>query len=112
MSARSDSPFTRHLARAVICAAAVLGVLTGAPSASAQEPPGPQPVSQEKLQAAIDQLGNLDYDTRTNASRTVRRTAGAQAVPALLTAVSSHKRWLRPLSRAGPAHRLQRSADE
>ena len=48
-------------------------------------------MSQEKLQAAIDQLGNLDYDTRTNASRTVRRTAGAQAVPALLTAVSSHK---------------------
>ena len=94
MSARSDSPSTRHLVRAAICAAAiaaVLGVLMGARSASAQEPPGPQPVSQEKLQAAIDQLGNLDYDTRTSASRTVRRTPGAQAVPALLTAVASHK---------------------
>ena len=78
MSARSDSPSTRHLVRAAICAAAVLGVLTGVRSTSAQEPPGPQPVSQEKLQAAIDQLGNLDYDTRTNASRTVRRTPGGR----------------------------------
>ena len=43
-----------------------------------------------QLQAAIDKLGDLDYATRTAASRTVRRTAAAQAVPALLQAVAEH----------------------
>jgi HEAT repeat protein len=42
------------------------------------------------LQAAIDKLGDLDYDTRTTAARTIRRTPGTQAVPALLRAVSEH----------------------
>jgi HEAT repeat protein len=45
-------------------------------------------VSPAQLQAAIAKLGDLDYATRTTASRTVRRTASAQAVPALLQAVS------------------------
>jgi HEAT repeat protein len=58
--------------------------------ALAQEPQGPQAVSPAQLQAAIDKLGDLDYDTRTEASRTVRRTPGAQAVPALLRAVAEH----------------------
>src|SRR5512138_3874582 len=53
-----------------------------------QEPPRPQSVSPAQLQAAIGKLGDLDYATRTGASRTVRRTATAQAVPALLQAVS------------------------
>jgi HEAT repeat protein len=57
---------------------------------AAQEPTVPQAISQEQLQAAIDRLGNLDYDTRSSASRTVRRTPGEQAVPALLNAVSTH----------------------
>jgi HEAT repeat protein len=56
--------------------------------ARAQEPAAPQTVSPEQLQAAIGKLGDLDYPTRTNASRTVRRTASTQAVPALLQAVS------------------------
>jgi HEAT repeat protein len=45
-------------------------------------------VSPAQLQAAIAKLGDLDYATRTTASRTVRRTANAQAVPALMQAVS------------------------
>jgi HEAT repeat protein len=45
-------------------------------------------VSPAQLQAAIGKLGDLDYATRTTASRTVRRTASAQAVPALLQAVT------------------------
>jgi len=57
---------------------------------NAQEPTAPQSIQASDLQAAIDQLGNLDYETRTSASRTVRRTVGAQAVPALLQAVASH----------------------
>jgi HEAT repeat protein len=63
----------------------VLGVLC-----VAQEPAAPQSVSADQLQAAIDKLGDLDYTTRTNASRTIRRTAGSQAVPALLRAVAEH----------------------
>jgi HEAT repeat protein len=69
----------------VLC---VLCVLCIKPAAGApQEPPAPQSVSPAQLQAAISKLGDLDYATRTNASRTVRRTAGPQAVPALLQAV-------------------------
>ena len=45
-------------------------------------------MSPAQLQAAIGKLGDLDYATRTTASRTVRRTARAQAVPALIQAVS------------------------
>jgi hypothetical protein len=57
----------------------------------AQEPSAPQAVAPKELQAAIDKLGDLDYDTRTNASRTVRRTESMQAVPALLQAVAEHR---------------------
>jgi HEAT repeat protein len=55
-----------------------------------QEPSGPQVVPPAQLQAAIGKLGDLDYKTRTNASRTIRRAPGAQAVPALLQTVAEH----------------------
>lgn len=76
----------RQVATAV-CALAVVG---GKGFAPAQEPSAARTVSQEQLRAAIDQLGNLDYDIRTSASRLVRRAAGGDAAPALLRAVSSH----------------------
>src|SRR4051812_7227739 len=69
----------------VLCLLCALGVASGT---RAQEPAAPQTVSAAQLQAAIAKLGDLDYTTRTNASRTVRRTANAQAVPALMQAVS------------------------
>src|SRR5579884_2597279 len=56
----------------------------------AQEPAAPQSVSPAQLKGAIDKLGDLDYATRTAASRLVRRAAAAQAVPALMQAVSDH----------------------
>jgi HEAT repeat protein len=68
----------------------VLCVFCVGRAVDAQEPPAPQAVSPAQLQAAIDKLGVLDYDTRTAASRTVRRTAAVQAVPALLQAVAEH----------------------
>jgi HEAT repeat protein len=68
----------------------VLGVLSGGTAAIAQEPSAPRAVSPGQLKAAIDKLGDLDYDTRSAASRTVRRVPGAQAVPALLQAVAEH----------------------
>ncbi|PYR56836.1 MAG: hypothetical protein DMF91_20990 [Acidobacteria bacterium] len=69
----------------------VLTALCSEPAAGAQEPNAPQSVSPAQLKAAIDKLGDLDYPTRMNAARTVRRTPAAQAVPALIQAVSEHK---------------------
>src|SRR5262245_50438229 len=74
----------------VLCVVGVLCVLCAARSA-AQEPSAPQTVSAAQLKAAIDKLGDLDFATRTNAARTVRRTATAQAVPVLLQAVAEHR---------------------
>jgi HEAT repeat protein len=74
----------------VLCLACVLGP-RGAAAQAPQEPSAPQAVSAAQLQAAIDKLGDLDYATRTSASQAVRRTAPAQAVPALLQAVSGHR---------------------
>jgi HEAT repeat protein len=68
----------------------LVGVLSGAVAAVAQEPSAPQAVSPAQLRTAIDKLGDLDYDTRTAASRTVRRVPAAQAVPALFQAVAEH----------------------
>ncbi len=59
------------------------------PVALAQER-GPQAISAKELQTAIDQLGNLDFPTRMNASRTVRRSPPAQVIPALTKAVADH----------------------
>src|SRR3979490_2491794 len=73
---------------AVVCC--LLAVLSGVTAATVQEPSAPQPVSPAQLKAASDKLGDLDYDTRTAASRTVRRVPGAQAVPALLQEVAEH----------------------
>ena len=71
-----------------ICVLCALGVASS--RLIAQEPAAPQAVSPAQLQAAIDTLGKLDYAVRTKASRTVRRTPAAQAVPALLQAVGEH----------------------
>jgi HEAT repeat protein len=77
----------RSLALCVLC---LLCAVRGGHAGQAQEPAGPQRVPDAQLQAAIDNLGKLDYDTRTTAARLVRRTPGAQAVPALLRAVEEH----------------------
>src|ERR1700730_6333444 len=84
-------PRTRKIDTRLILGLCLLGVLRGGERARAQEPSAPQPVASAQLQAAIDKLGDLDYDIRTNASRTVRRTTTTQAVPALIQAVSEHR---------------------
>src|SRR4051812_32096918 len=70
------------------CLLVVLVALGVASGSRAQEPSAPQAVSATQLQAAIAKLGDLDYAPRTEASRVVRRTAAAQAIPALLQATS------------------------
>ena len=66
----------------------ILCVLCVVPNIAAQEPQAPQSIGAAQLHGAIAKLGDLDYSTRTNASRTVRRASSAQAVPALLQAVA------------------------
>jgi HEAT repeat protein len=79
---------------------AVLAALAGAADAAAQAAPplssaaqerGPQTMSAEAIQAAIDSLGNLDFPIRMNASRALRRAPAAAVAPALIRAVESHK---------------------
>ena len=60
---------------------------TAAPPTAAPTKPAAAPLT---LAAAIDNLGKLDYDTRVAASRVVRRTPPAEAVAALIKAVSDH----------------------
>lgn len=52
---------------------------------------GPAATPLAELRAAINVLGDLDFAKRTRAGRVVRRSAGAQAVPALLEAVREHQ---------------------
>ena len=79
---------TRAVPTCILCVL-VLAALS-ATALAQQEPPQPQAVSAADLKAAIDALGTLDFNTRMTASRTVRRSPGAQAVPALMQAVSDH----------------------
>jgi hypothetical protein len=65
-------------------------VLLAAIAGAAQER-GPTATSLADLRSAIDKLGDLDHPTRTKAARLVRRTAPAQAVPALLEAAREHQ---------------------
>ena len=69
----------------------VLAVICAPARVRAQEPAAPQAVTPAQLQAAIDKLGDLDYDTRASAARTVRRAPSSQAAPALLQAAADHR---------------------
>ncbi len=63
------------------------------PPAAPAAPPAPagKAAAALTLGAAIDNLGRLDYETRVAASRRVRRTPAAEAVPALIRAVREHQ---------------------
>ncbi len=63
---------------------------TPAPKSPVGTAPSATPSPKLTLATAIDQLGKLDYPTRVAASRFVRRTAAAAAVPSLVKAVGSH----------------------
>src|SRR5262245_4873537 len=68
------------------------------PSAgTSAEEPGPQRLTPEAIQSAIDALGTIDaaasgaaFNTRMNAARTLRRGAPEAVVPPLMRAVESH----------------------
>ena len=60
-------------------------LLIGSPSTGTAQESSPS-----DLKATIDRLGNLDYPTRMNAARTLRRVAAEQAVPLLINAVRAN----------------------
>jgi HEAT repeat protein len=88
------------LSKPSVLAFAVTAALAVAVDASAQagvslgtlaQERGPQPMSADAIQAAIDSLGNLDFPVRMNASRALRRAPATSVTPALIRAVESHK---------------------
>lgn len=76
--------------RAVFVAVTV-GVMIAVHAAAAHtQSVAPAAVSDTDLSAAINALGAFDFPARLAASRTVRRAAPAQVVPALTAAARSH----------------------
>jgi HEAT repeat protein len=73
----------------VLAAIAGASLLAQAPAPAGGDR-GPQAIAPEALQAAIAALGNLDFNTRMNAARTVRRAPADVVVPALIRAAESH----------------------
>lgn len=84
-----SKPSALAFAVTVALAVGVSGQTAAPPPAAAQER-GPQAMSAQDIQAAIDSLGNLDFPIRMNASRALRRAPAAGVVPALIRAVESH----------------------
>lgn len=82
-------PARRRGASGVVPACVLAAALALASPVGAQER-GPVGLAPEALQAAIDRLGDLDYDMRMNAARAIRRAPAPQAVPALVAAFGSH----------------------
>jgi HEAT repeat protein len=68
-------------------AAAVFALTLSGATVFVQQTPAPAPA----LTKAIDQLVSFDFATRTEAARIVRRTAAAEAVPALMAAARGPK---------------------
>jgi HEAT repeat protein len=52
---------------------------------------GPQNLTPDAIKTSIDALGNLDFPTRMNASRALRRAPAEAVAPALIEAVQSHR---------------------
>jgi HEAT repeat protein len=74
-----------------LAGANILHGQAGAPAVPAAQERGPQPISSQDIQKAIDELGNLDFPIRMNAARTLRRAPAEAVAPALIKAVESHK---------------------
>jgi len=95
-SPRASSRFIAVEVAAVALACVAVGATSGASDAQSEAPPvvqerGPTVTSAADIAAAIGQLADIDYPTRVKAARLVRRSAAAQAVPALVQATNSHK---------------------
>ncbi len=76
---------------AAISVSGMLSIVLLAGGMSAAAVAQPTLISQRDLTAAIDQLGDFDYDVRTRASSLVRRAPEEQARASLAAAVSGHE---------------------
>jgi HEAT repeat protein len=90
MRSRLSAILCATLIGALAAGDALQGQAAGAPASAAQEH-GPQPITAEAVQAAIDALGDLDFPVRMNAARTLRRAPAEAVAPALIQAIESHK---------------------
>jgi HEAT repeat protein len=86
----------RALVLALCCLAVwqPAGIDQAAQPAAAQKPQPAETqggVTAAQVQAAIDQLGSIEFPVRSSAARTVRRADATIAVPALMQAVKQHK---------------------
>jgi HEAT repeat protein len=83
---------SRHsaaLALVIVMGLGGRGLPAQAPAAVQER--GPQPLSGDAIQAAVDSLGNLDFPVRMNAARALRRAPAESVVPVLIQAIDSHK---------------------
>ena len=73
-----------------------IAVAAGAPAAFGRQTtrpatrPADAPPDAAAVRAAVDKLGSLEFETRSGASRTIRRAEAAVAVPILIDAAKSH----------------------
>lgn len=86
LGVETPRPHGRWFALMIVAVMAVMSGTSGRELTASQETARSAPT----LTTAIAALGHLDYDTRTAAARLVRRSDGAQAVPALLKAAAEH----------------------
>ena len=107
-SARARSPCVAARSLRVLCVLCVL--LLVQLGARRRSPRRRRPSRAAQLKAAIDKLGDLDYATRTNAVADRPPHAGRAGGAGAAAGGRRARRRLRPLSRARPADRLQRSA--
>lgn len=66
-------------------------IAVSAPPLLSQEAAQPSEVTAAQVGAAIDKLGTLEFQTRMDAARTIRRATPPLAVPALTDAALKHK---------------------
>src|SRR5689334_15405473 len=96
MSSMSRRSRARRFGAAVMCAAVVAWCVPPAIAQTAER--GPQSLSGDAVQAAINSLATVDasnteaaYKTRMSAARSLRRAQPAAVVPALIKAVQGHE---------------------
>jgi HEAT repeat protein len=72
-------------------AVAALLLIAAATVAVRAQDRGPEALSADAIQTAIDALGSLDFPARMNAARSLRRAPAEAVAPALIQAVERHK---------------------
>lgn len=87
-----SGPAVFHFALVLVIA---LAPVAGSPAAPGlpEQSPATEKISPAQVKAAVDELGSIDFTTRMEAARTVRRADVGTAVPALQQAATHHEDW-------------------